>query len=161
MTAQIRYIEMYSLVAWDNSIRTRFCLGYDPFYYNERTAEGIAAANARKLLIDLGVFYYRDIQNSVGILMQPTVGDGIDKFSDLTTVLRFEPPLTCYFFNVLVAYPSIHPVDYVLPDNVARTGTYFKYKEKWGDFKQWLSWNEPKKITRAAPGFITHAKNKE
>ena len=35
---------------------------------------------------------------------------------------------------------------------------YFKFKEKWGDNKQWLSWNEPKRIVRAAPGFITHAK---
>ncbi len=154
---QHRYVEMYSLVAWDNSIRTKFCLGYDPFYFNERSTEGIAASNARNLLTQLGVFYYRDIENNVGMILEPSVPGG-DKFKDKTSTLFFNPPLSCFFFNVKVAYPSIHVLDYPIPDNMVKMEPYFKFKEKWGDNKQWLSWNEPKRIVRAAPGFITHAK---
>lgn len=154
-----RYIEMYSLVPWDNQLRKQFCLGYDPYYFKEGSAEGVAASNARELLQSLGVFYYRDIENSKGLLLQPSQGDGCEKFVGKDVIL--DPPLSCYFFTANVLYPAIRPIDYTAPENITRAENYLNYKEKWGDTKQWLEWNTPKTIIHVTSKFVKSIKKEK
>lgn len=151
-----RYVEMYSLVEWHAELRRSFCLGYDPYYYNDRVPEGMAASKARSLLCSLGVFFYRDIENGQGLILKPEIGSHNYSFEGSNIV--FEAPLSCYFFNVEVAYPAIVPVDYQPPPNIVKAQPYLKLKEKWGDTKKWLSWNEPKQILQVTSNFIKHAR---
>ena len=152
---QVRYVEMYGLCQWEGALRRRFCLGYDPYFYSPGTREGIAADNARQLLQQLGVFYYRDDQNSKGILLTPTAGAEASRLSGMDMV--FNPALTAYFFNVKVIYPAIAPVDYETPIKVTQAARFIEYKEKWGDTKHWLHWNDEVKVVRVTPGVVRRA----
>jgi hypothetical protein len=117
----------------------------------------MAAKRARELLQQLGVFFYRDIENSNGIILAPITGSRCEIFKPGMPVI-FDPPLECYFFNVKVLYPSILPVDYVPPSKITSNAKYVEYKEKWGDTKQWLRWNDPKKLIQLDPKFVKHSK---
>lgn len=139
-----RLVEMYSLVEWDTQLRTMFCLGYDPYYFGTNV-EGGAAKRARELLESLGVFYYRDMENGQGIMLRPTNGNRFEEFTGNEVI--FNTPCPCYFFTANMAYPSMRPVDYIPPDNFTKAENFLKYKEKWGDTKQWTEWNKPKLIT--------------
>lgn len=155
---ETRYIEMYSLCNWEPVLRKRFCLGYDPYYFDTGSTLGIAAEKARELLRSLGVFYYRDIENSRGILLQPTEGAELHKITGKEAV--FDPPLECRFFNVKVLYPSMVPVDYAPPTKITLAEKYQEYKTKWGDTKLWLAWAQPIKITQVTAKFVRRSLQK-
>jgi len=154
-----RHIEMYSLNSWDNGLRKQFCLGYDPYFFNETSVEGIAAHKARELLQSLGVFYYRDSENSKGLLLSPNNGSNFHLFTGDDKI--FEPPIRCYFFTAHVLYPAIRPIDFICPSNITKAKGFLKYKEKWGDTKQWLEWNSSKNVLHMTSKFIKTVKTKE
>lgn len=141
-----RYVEMYSLVEWPKELRTNFCLGYDPYHHAEGTVEGIAASKARELLQGLGVFFYRDIENGYGLRVSPIQGQRSELFQNQPERMLFDPILSCYFFNVNVAYPSIRPLEYVPPKRRMPGDKLEIFRQKHGDIRQWLAWNKPVKL---------------
>ena len=155
---QTRYVEMYSLCRWEKPLRKQFCLGYDPYFFAQ-SREGAAALRARELLASLGVFYYRDTENSKGILLQPTVGKAFERITGKECV--FDPPLECYFSTVNVLYPAIVPIDYPVPTNIANSEKYLEYKEKWGDTKQWLRWCVPTTISQISSKMVRQVPKKK
>lgn len=157
----LRYVEMYSIKPFKDVLRTKFCLGYDPFYYNKTSPEGASGQVARKLLAKLGVFYYRDTENSVGLLFPQEGWVKTEIYGPNKNIYLFDPPLQCYFYNVKVLYPNIAPINYKEPDNAANMQWYADFTNKWGDSKQWLSWSEEKQVSQVTPGFLRLVKTKE
>ncbi len=152
---QTRFVEMYSLIPWDSKLRRMFSLGYDPYFYEQRTVEGVAADRARELLSSIGCFYYRDSENGQSsVMLKPTCGTRYEEITGKHVI--FENPLTCYFFSAHVAYPGIIPLDHVPPRRIAEATKYEEFRAKWGDTKQWLHWNEQREIIEIAPGHIRH-----
>lgn len=154
---QTRFVEMYSLVQWDDSLRRMFQLGYDPYYYEPTSIQGVAASKARELLSDIGCFYYRDSENGQSsVVLIPKCGLRQEEITGKQQY--FNPPLVCYFYSAQVVYPSITPVDHQPPKRIAEAEKYEEYKARWGDTKQWLHWGEQKEILEIAPGHVRHSR---
>ena len=154
---QTRYVEMYSLIQWDDRLRKVFQLGYDPYYYEPTSIQGVAASKARELLSELGCFYYRDSENGQSsVMLKPKSGL---RYEEITGKQQyFNPSLTCYFYSAHIAYPSITPVDYPPPTRISEAEKYEDYKAKWKDTKQWLHWGESREILEVAPGHVRHVR---
>ena len=131
---------MYSLKPFPQNLRVEFVLPYDPYYVGTGQ-KGEDAEKAVAALKHLGVFFYRDDENSRGLLMRPT-GSGVpENLQDGTTFVP-EEPLKVYNFNLVATYPIIRPQYFAKPQDRSEMPKYNQLITKYGDAVKWLRWND-------------------
>lgn len=139
--------QMYHLKPLDKSIRTEFRLPFNPYFDDEDGEEAI------EYLRGLGVFFYRDEENSEGILITPH-----PHYCDGTGV-RVEVPVEDW--GGFLAYKSACDLNFDLESQeedefedievVTWERPKREYVKKWGDDRAWLNWNEQLQIVRVEP----------
>lgn len=145
---------MYSLTSWDQELRRKFYLPYDPYYFGQDKEKSDATEAAMQHLRNLGVFFYRDDDHSNGLLLRPTTPDAPDYIEE-DKPFSCEDPLPVYMFNCEVHYPVITPTEWDLPEDRSMQFKYQQQIDKYGDARKWYRFNKECLLRQVQRGMVT------
>lgn len=145
---------MYSLISWDQELRRKFYLPYDPYYFGDDSEKTKASEAALQHLRNLGVFFYRDDDHSTGLILKPNTPN-VPEYIKEDTQFACEDPLAVFAFNCEVSYPVITPVEWDPPEDRSMQFKYQTQVDKYGDARKWYRFNKECLLRQVQRGMVT------